>query len=217
MLLFLDSTDSREIADLADTGLIDGVTTNPSLVAKSGRDMREVLREICAAVGGPVSAEAVAADSDRLVAEGRVLREVAPNIVVKLPLTMDGLKACRVLRSEGAQTNVTLCFSAGQALLAAKAGATYVSPFIGRLDDAGQDGCALLRDIRSIYDRYGFATKILAASIRHVGHVRDAALAGADCATLPPAVFRAVYRNALTDQGLEAFLKDWASTGQSIL
>jgi transaldolase len=217
MLLFLDSTDSKEIADLADSGLVDGITTNPSLVAKSGRDMRDVLREICAAVGGPVSAEAVATDSARLIAEGRALREIAPNIVVKLPLTPEGLKACRTLVSEGTQTNVTLCFSAGQALLAAKAGATFVSPFIGRLDDAGQDGAALLRDIRAIYDQYGFATKILAASIRHVGHVRDAALAGAECATLPPAVFRALYKNVLTDQGLEAFLKDWKSTGQSIL
>ncbi|MGE0828395.1 MAG: fructose-6-phosphate aldolase [Hyphomonadaceae bacterium] len=217
MLLFLDSTDSKEIAALAETGLIDGVTTNPSLVAKSGRDMKDVLREICAAVSGPVSAEAVAADSAGLIAEGRVLREIAPNIVVKLPLTMEGLKACRVLTAEETQTNVTLCFTGVQALLAAKAGATFISPFIGRLDDAGQDGMALIREIRTIYDNYGFATNILAASIRHVGHVRDSAVAGADCATLPPATFRALYQNVLTDQGLEAFAKDWAKTGQSIL
>lgn len=217
MQIFLDSTDSKEIAALAETGLIDGVTTNPSLIAKSKRPMKEVLAEICAAVPGPISAEAVATDSAGLIAEGRVLREIAPNIVVKLPLTMEGLKACRALTEEGAQTNVTLCFSGPQALLAAKAGATFVSPFIGRLDDAGQDGCALIREIRAIYDNYGFATKILAASIRHVGHVRDSALAGADCATLPPATFRAMYQNVLTDAGLAAFLKDWASTGQKIV
>lgn len=217
VLLFLDSTDSAEIAALAETGLVDGVTTNPSLIAKSKRPMREVLKEICAAVAGPISAEAVASDSPTLIAEGRVLREIAPNIVVKLPLTIEGLKACRALTAEGVQTNVTLCFSAVQALMAAKAGATFISPFIGRLDDAGQDGMALIREIRAIYDNYGFATKVLAASIRHVGHVKDAALAGADCATIPPAIFRALYQNALTDAGLAAFNKDWAATGQSIL
>jgi len=217
VLLFLDSTDSAEIASLAETGLVDGVTTNPSLIAKSKRPMRDVLKEICAAVPGPISAEAVASDSAGLIAEGRALREIAPNIVVKLPLTMEGLKACRTLAAEGTDTNVTLCFSAGQALMAAKAGATFVSPFIGRLDDAGQDGMALIREIRAIYDNYGFKTKVLAASIRHVGHIKDSALAGSDCATLPPSVFRALYQNALTDAGLAAFMKDWAATGQSIL
>lgn len=217
MLLFLDSADSKEIAALAETGLVDGVTTNPSLVAKSGRKFTEALKEICAAIEGPVSAEATASDSATLIAEGRVLRAIAPNIVVKLPLTMEGLKACRVLAGEGAETNVTLCFSAAQALLAAKAGATYISPFLGRLDDAGENGVDLVAQIRAIYDNYAFPTQILAASIRNVEHVRDVALAGADCATLPSAIFRALYQHPLTDKGLDAFNKDWTATGQSIL
>ena len=217
MLLFLDSAVSEEIKTLAETGLIDGVTTNPSLVAKSGAAFKDALKAICAAIEGPVSAEAVASDSAGLIAEGRVLAALAANIVVKLPLTVEGLKACRVLAREGVATNVTLCFSPGQALLAAKAGASYVSPFIGRLDDAGQDGVDLIRQIRAIYDAHNFQTRILAASIRHVGHVRDSALAGADCATLPPGIFRALYQHPLTELGLAAFNKDWAATGQSIL
>ena len=217
MRIFIDSADKSELNALAQTGLVDGVTTNPSLVAKAGGDFFETLCEICAAVSGPVSAEVVAQDTETMLAEGRKLRAVAGNIVVKLPLTPDGLKACKVLVSEGHPTNVTLCFSAVQALLAAKAGATYISPFLGRLDDGGQDGMELIREIRAIYDNYGFETKILAASIRTPAHVRDAALSGADCATIPPAVFRALYRHNLTDSGLEAFLKDWRSTGQSIL
>jgi transaldolase len=217
MKIFIDSADSAELAALAQTGLVDGVTTNPSLVAKAGRNFFETLREICAAVSGPVSAEVVAQDCETMLAEGRKLRGVAGNIVVKLPLTVEGLKACKALTAEGHPTNVTLCFSAVQALLAAKAGATYISPFLGRLDDGGQDGMELIREIRAIYDTYGYATQVLAASIRSPAHVRDAALAGADCATIPPAVFKALYKHNLTDAGLEAFLKDWKSTGQSIL
>lgn len=217
MQIFIDSADKTELRSLAQTGLVDGVTTNPSLVAKAGGDFFETLRDICAAVSGPVSAEVVAQDTEAMLREGRKLRGVAANIVVKLPLTPDGLKACAALTAEGHPTNVTLCFSAVQALLAAKAGATYISPFLGRLDDGGQDGMELIREIRAIYDNYGFATKILAASIRSAAHVRDAALAGADCATIPPTVFKALYKHNLTDAGLEAFLKDWRSTGQSIL
>lgn len=217
MQIFIDSADKTELRSLAQTGLVDGVTTNPSLVAKVGGDFFETLRDICAAVSGPVSAEVVAQDTEAMLREGRKLRGVAANIVVKLPLTPDGLKACAALTAEGHPTNVTLCFSAVQALLAAKAGATYISPFLGRLDDGGQDGMELIREIRAIYDNYGFATKILAASIRSAAHVRDAALAGADCATIPPTVFKALYKHNLTDAGLEAFLKDWRSTGQSIL
>ncbi len=217
MKIFIDSADSAELASLAKTGLVDGVTTNPSLVAKAGRNFFETLRDICAAVPGPVSAEVVAQDCETMLAEGRKLRGVAGNIVVKLPLTPEGLRACKALTAEGHPTNVTLCFSAVQALLAAKAGATYISPFLGRLDDGGQDGMELIREIRAIYDNYGYATQVLAASIRSAAHVRDAALAGADCATIPPAVFKALYKHNLTDAGLEAFLKDWKSTGQSIL
>jgi transaldolase len=217
MRIFIDSADKIELKALAQTGLVDGVTTNPSLVAKAGGDFFDTLREICTAVSGPVSAEVVAQDTETMLAEGRKLRGVAPNVVVKLPLTPDGLRACKTLVSEGHPTNVTLCFSAVQALLAAKAGATYISPFLGRLDDGGQDGMELIREIRAIYDNYGFETKILAASIRTPAHVRDAALSGADCATIPPAVFKALYKHNLTDAGLEAFLKDWQSTGQTIL
>lgn len=217
MQIFIDSADAKELAVLAQTGLVDGVTTNPSLVAKAGGDFFETLAQICAAVPGPVSAEVVAQDADTMLAEGRKLRTVADNIVVKLPLTADGLKACKILEDEGHPTNVTLCFSAVQALLAAKAGATFISPFLGRLDDNGADGVGLIREIRAIYDNYGFQTNILAASIRTAAHVRDVALAGADCATIPPAVFKSLYKHILTDIGLEAFLKDWKATGQSIL
>lgn len=217
MNIFIDSADVAELAELAVTGLVDGVTTNPSLIAKAGKPIFPTLKAICDIVPGPVSAEAVATDAAGLVAEGRKLMEIAPNIVVKLPLTMEGLKACRTLVADGAQTNVTLCFSAVQALLAAKAGATYISPFLGRLDDGGQDGMELIREIRAVYDNYGFDTEILAASVRTPAHVRDAALVGADCATIPPAVFRALYRHALTDLGLDAFMKDWKASGQSIL
>ncbi|MFZ4604247.1 MAG: fructose-6-phosphate aldolase [Caulobacterales bacterium] len=216
MLLFLDTADINELKALADTGLIDGVTTNPSLVAKEGKPFRAVLKEICTLIDGPVSAEAVALDAAGMVREGKVLRSVADNVVVKLPLTPEGLKACVALSDEGVEVNVTLCFSAVQALLAAKAGAAFISPFVGRLDDGGHDGMELVREIRAIYDQYGFETKILAASLRTPAHVREAALAGADCATLPPAVFRALYKHPLTDLGLEAFMKDWKASGLSV-
>ncbi|MBC7770005.1 MAG: fructose-6-phosphate aldolase [Phycisphaerales bacterium] len=217
MQIFIDSADAAELKALAETGLVDGVTTNPSLIAKAGRDFFETLREICAAVPGPVSAEVVAQDYETMIAEGHKLRTVAENIVVKVPLTRDGLRACKTLEEEGHPCNVTLCFSAVQALLAAKAGATFISPFLGRLDDGGQDGMGLIREIRMIYDNYDYQTQILAASIRSGAHVRDAAIAGADCATIPPAVFKALYKHNLTDSGLEAFLKDWKATGQKIL
>jgi transaldolase len=217
MQIFIDSADAKELSVLAQTGLVDGVTTNPSLVAKSGADFFETLKAICAAVPGPVSAEVVAQDCETMLAEGRKLRGLAKNIVVKVPLTPDGLRACKTLEDEGHPVNVTLCFSAVQALLAAKAGATFISPFLGRLDDNGQDGMGLIREIRANYDNYDFPTQILAASIRSAGHVRDAAIAGADCATIPPAVFKSLYKHVLTDMGLEAFLKDWRATGQSIL
>ncbi|MBL8544233.1 MAG: fructose-6-phosphate aldolase [Hyphomonadaceae bacterium] len=217
MQIFIDSAEVKELKALAETGLVDGVTTNPSLVAKAGGDFFESLRTICGAVKGPVSAEVVAQDYPTMLLEGRKLRQLADNIVVKVPMTPDGLKACKTLEEEGHPCNVTLCFSAVQALLAAKAGATFISPFLGRIDDGGQDGMGLIREIRAIFDNYDFQTQILAASIRTVGHVRDAALAGADCATIPPAVFRALYKHNLTDAGLEAFLKDWRGTGQSIL
>lgn len=217
MQIFIDSADVKELRALAATGLVDGVTTNPSLVAKAGGDFFDTLAQICAAIPGPVSAEVVAQDADTMIAEGHKLRAVAANIVVKVPLTVEGLKACKALEDNGHPCNVTLCFSSVQALLAAKAGASYISPFLGRLDDNGQDGMQLIREIRTIYDNYGFATNVLAASIRTAAHARDAALAGADCATVPPAVFKSLYRHVLTDAGLEAFLKDWKATGQSIL
>lgn len=217
MKLFLDSADVAEIRELAATGFVDGITTNPSLAAKTGRPFFEALKEICALVAGPISAEVTALEAAAMIDEGKKLVRVASNITVKVPLTWDGLKACRALTGEGHKVNVTLCFSAAQALLAAKAGATFVSPFIGRLDDAGQDGMALIREIRHIYDSYGFFTEILAASIRHATHVRDAALAGANVATMPPAIFRALVQHPLTDKGLKAFLEDWKRTGQSIL
>ncbi|MFN3857092.1 MAG: fructose-6-phosphate aldolase [Caulobacter sp.] len=217
MQLFLDTTDTAVLADLVKTGLVDGVTTNPTLIAKSGRPMAEVIAEICGLVEGPVSAEAVATDAPTMIAEGRKLADIAGNVVVKLPLTREGLIATAQFAADGIATNVTLCFSAAQAMLAAKAGATYISPFVGRLDDHGADGCALIADIRTIYDNYGFDTEILAASVRTPEHVKRCAEFGADCATLPPAVFQALFKHPLTDKGLEAFLADWASTGQSIL
>jgi transaldolase len=217
MNLFLDTADTAVLRTLAATGLVDGVTTNPTLIAKAARPMREVIAEICGLVEGPVSAEVAAIDVEGMLAEGRALAGIAPNVVVKLPLTKDGLIATRVLSEEGVQTNVTLCFSANQALLAAKAGATYVSPFVGRLDDAGEDGIQLIHDIRAVYDNYAFDTELLAASMRTPEHVQAAAIAGADCATLPPAVFEALFKHPLTEQGLELFKADWARTGQSIL
>ena len=217
MQLFLDTTDVAVLKDLAATGLVDGVTTNPTLIAKSGRPMLQVIAEICAAIEGPVSAEVAAMDTAGMLDEGRKLASIAPNVVVKVPLTRDGLIATREFAHEGIATNVTLCFSAAQALLAAKAGATYVSPFVGRLDDQGADGIELLAEIRAVYDTYGYETEILAASIRTSAHVKAAALAGADCSTIPPAVFRDLVKHPLTDKGLEQFLSDWKGTGQSIL
>ncbi len=218
MKFFIDSADIDEIRELADSGLVDGVTTNPSLVAKSGRAFKDVIAEICSTVEGPVSAEVTALEADAMVEEGRALAEIANNVAVKVPLTWDGLKACRTLSQGGTMVNVTLCFSANQALLAAKAGATFISPFIGRLDDIGEDGMELIRDIRVIYDNYdALGTEILAASIRSDDHVRRSAMAGADVATVPPKVLRNLANHALTDKGLDAFLADWAKTGQSIL
>ncbi len=216
MQFFVDTADIGEIADLAATGMVDGVTTNPSLILKSGRDIIEVTREICALVPGPVSAEVAATEYEAMLAEGRTLAAIAPNIAIKLPLTWDGLKACRVFADEGRMVNVTLCFSATQALLAAKAGAAFISPFIGRLDDIGLDGMELIADIRQIYDNYGFKTKILAASIRSMNHIRDAAKIGADVATMPPSVLRGLATHPLTEKGLAQFLADWAKTGQTI-
>ena len=217
MKFFVDSADVAAIAELADLGMVDGVTTNPSLILKSGRDILEVTREICSIVAGPVSAEVVALTAPEMIAEGRKLAAIAPNIAVKVPLTWDGLKTCKVLSGEGFMVNVTLCFSANQALLAAKAGATFISPFIGRLDDINLDGLDLIGDIRTIYDNYDFKTQILAASIRTPNHVKDCALIGADVITAPPAVIKALATHILTDKGLEQFLKDWAKTGQKIL
>ena len=217
MKFFVDSADVDAIAELNDIGMVDGVTTNPSLILKSGRDITEVTREICGMVDGPVSAEVVALEAGAMIAEGRKLAGIAENICIKLPLTLAGLKACKALTGEGYKTNVTLCFSANQALLAAKAGATYISPFIGRLDDLNIDGMDLIGDIRTIYDNYDFETQILAASIRSANHMKEAALLGADVATAPPAVIKAMANHVLTDKGLETFLSDWAKTGQKIL
>ncbi len=217
MKFFADTADVDEIKALLPTGLIDGVTTNPSLVMKSGRDFREVVSEICDIVDGPVSAEVTAVEAEGMVAEGQSLADIADNVVVKLPLTIEGLKACNALAEEDIMTNVTLCFSANQALIAAKAGATFISPFIGRLDDIGVDGMELIREIRMIYDNYDFDTQILAASIRSPNHVKLSALAGADVATAPPSVISGLANHPLTDKGLEAFLADWAKTGQQIL
>jgi transaldolase len=217
MQFFADTADIDDIRDLATTGLLDGVTTNPSLVAKSGRDFFDVLKDICAVVDGPVSAEVTATDHETMVAQGRKLAAMANNIAVKVPLTWDGLKACKALRADGTMVNVTLCFSSAQALLAAKAGATFISPFVGRLDDIGQDGMDLIQDIRTIYDNYpALETKILVASIRHPTHVLQSALIGADVCTVPPDVLRKLAQHPLTDKGLAAFLADWQATGQDI-
>ena len=217
MKFFVDTAEIDAIAELNDLGMVDGVTTNPSLILKSGRDILEVTKEICDLVDGPVSAEVVATKADDMIAEGRKLAEIAENITVKLPLTWDGLKACKVLSGEGKMVNVTLCFSANQALIAAKAGATFISPFIGRLDDINIDGMDLIADIHTIYDNYGFETQILAASIRTVNHVLESARIGADVMTAPPEVIKKLAMHPLTDKGLETFLADWAKTGQKIL
>jgi len=216
MKFFVDTADTTDIAEMAATGLLDGVTTNPSLIHKAGRDMIEVTREICALVDGPVSAEVVALDHATMMKEAEVLRKIADNVAIKVPLTLDGLKTCKALTDDGTMVNVTLCFSANQALLAAKAGATFVSPFVGRHDDNGLDGMRLIEDIRLIYDNYHFQTEILVASIRHPVHVLEAAKIGADVATMPPSVIRGLFKHVLTDKGIEGFLADWAKTGQSI-
>lgn len=218
MKFFVDTADVDEIADLAATGLLDGVTTNPSLIAKSGRNFFEVIKEICSIVPGPVSAEVAATDHETMLAEGRKLAEIAQNVCVKVPLTIDGLKTCKALSDKGTKVNVTLCFSPAQALLAAKSGATFISPFVGRLDDIGQDGMELISDIVQIYGNYdAIQTEVLVASIRTVPHLVESARLGADVATLPPEVIRKLFNHPLTDSGLTAFLKDWKATGQSIL
>ncbi len=217
MRFFVDTADVDAIRELHDLGMVDGVTTNPSLILKSGRDILEVTKEICSFVEGPVSAEVVALKADAMIAEGRKLAEIAPNIAVKVPLTWDGLKACKVLSGEGKMVNVTLCFSVNQALLAAKAGATFISPFIGRLDDINLDGLELIGDIRQVYDNYGFDTNILAASVRTVNHASQCALIGSDVMTAPPSVIKAMASHVLTDKGIDQFMADWAKTGQKIL
>jgi transaldolase len=217
MKFFADTAEIAEIRELAETGLLDGVTTNPSLVHKSGRDFLDVVREIAGVVKGPVSAEVVALDYEGMMREAGVLRKIADNIAVKVPLTPDGLKACKALTSDGAMVNVTLCFSAAQALLAAKAGATFISPFVGRHDDVGFDGMALIADIRLIYDNYDFATQILVASVRHPIHVVEAARIGADVMTAPPKIIWQLFKHPLTDAGIASFLKDWEATGQKIV
>lgn len=218
MKFFVDTADVAEIRALAETGLLDGVTTNPSLIMKAGRPMADVIAEICDIVDGPVSAEVTATEVDAMLAEGRKLAKIAPNVTVKVPLTWDGLRACRTLTGEGTMVNVTLCFSAVQALLAAKAGATFVSPFIGRLDDIGLDGMQLIREIRTVFDNYPeLTTQLLAASLRTSNHVRDCALAGADVATIPPSTIHKLIDHPLTDKGLDQFLSDWKKTGQTIV
>lgn len=217
MKLFLDTANLDEIAALADTGLVDGVTTNPSIIAKSGRDMSQTIADICAMVDGPVSAEVTATDYETMLAEGRKLSAIAENVAVKVPLTPAGLRTCKTLADNGVMVNVTLCFSPAQAMLAAKAGAKFISPFVGRLDDLGRDGMGLIEDIVTIYANYDYATEVLVASVRGVQHVMDAALIGADVATVPPAVVHAMYKHPMTDSGLNAFLADWEKTGQSIL
>ena len=217
MKFFVDTADIKEIEELIPTGFVDGVTTNPSLIAKSGRNIIQTIEDICGIVSGPVSAEVTATDADTMIAEGRKLGEIAANITVKVPLTWDGLKACNVLTGEGKMVNVTLCFSANQALLAAKAGATFISPFIGRIDDLNLDGLDLIADIRTIYDNYGFDTQILAASIRTANHMSECAKIGADVATAPPGIIKAMANHMLTDKGLAAFLADIEKTGQKII
>jgi len=216
MKFFVDTADVKEIHELNDLGLLDGVTTNPSLILKSGGKIADVTKQICEIVKGPVSAEVTATVYADMMREAKVLAAIADNIAIKVPLTLDGLKACKAIRSEGRMVNVTLCFSANQALLAAKAGASFISPFIGRIDDTGIDGMELIAEIKQIYDNYGFPTEILAASIRTVNHVKQAALIGAHVATVPPATLKALVKHPLTDKGLEQFLADWAKTGQKI-
>jgi transaldolase len=216
MKFFVDTADTAEIKSLSASGLLDGVTTNPSLIAKSGRRILDVIAEICAIVPGPVSAEVAALEYDGMLAEARVLRAIAKNVTVKVPLTPDGLRACRFLSDDGAMVNVTLCFSAAQAILAAKAGATFVSPFVGRLDDIAEHGMSLIADIVQIYRNYAFKTEVLVASVRHPIHVIQSAKLGAHVVTLPPTVLRQLYNHPLTDKGLAAFLADWAKTGQNI-
>ena len=217
MKFFVDTANVDDIAELASTGLLDGVTTNPSLIAKSGRQFLDVVKEICALVDGPVSAEVIALDHPTMMKEAEVLRKIADNVCIKVPLTIDGLKTCKALTSEGTQVNVTLCFSANQALLAAKAGASFISPFVGRHDDNGFDGMALIGDIRLIYDNYMFDTEILVASVRHPIHVLESARIGADVMTAPPSVIKSLFNHVLTDKGIEGFMADWAKTGQTIL
>jgi len=217
MKFFVDTAEIKDIKELHEYGLLDGVTTNPSLIAKSGRDFKEVIAEICSIVPGPVSAEVASTEYAGMIAEGERLAKIATNVVVKVPLTLDGLKATKYFSEKGIKTNVTLCFSANQALLAAKVGATYISPFIGRLDDINMDGVELIENIRLIYDNYAYTTEILAASIRTPNHITQVALAGADVATIPPAVIKKLADHPLTASGLSQFVKDWASTGQSIL
>ncbi len=217
MKFFVDTADTKDIAELAATGLLDGVTTNPSLIAKSGRNFMEVTKEICGLVDGPVSAEVIALDHATMMKEAEILRKIADNVCIKVPLTIDGLKTCKALTSEGTMVNVTLCFSANQALLAAKAGASFISPFVGRHDDNGFDGMALIADIRLIYDNYDFGTEILVASVRHPVHVLESAKIGANVMTAPPAVITSLFNHVLTDKGIAGFLADWAKTGQTIL
>lgn len=216
MKFFLDTAEINEIQELAATGLVDGVTTNPTLIAKSGRDFKEVVKEICGIVSGPVSAEVVALDHATMLKEADTLLKLADNIAIKVPLTVDGLKTCKTLTDNGNMVNVTLCFSANQALLAARSGATFISPFVGRLDDNGVDGLDLISDIRTIYDNYGFETEILAASVRTTNHVKECALIGADVVTAPPKVIHDMFKHVLTDKGIEGFLADWKKTGQSV-
>ena len=216
MKFFADTAEIADIRELQDTGLLDGVTTNPSLVKKSGRDFIEVVKEIASICPGPVSAEVVALDYDGMMKEAETLRKIADNIAIKVPLTIEGLKTCKALTGEGTMVNVTLCFSANQALLAAKAGATFISPFVGRLDDIGQPGIELIADIRMIYDNYDFATQILGSSVRNPIHILDSAKLGADVMTAPPSVIRQMFKHPLTDSGIAAFLKDWEATGQKI-
>ena len=216
MRFFVDTADIAAIRELHELGMVDGVTTNPSLILKSGRNIAEVTKEICEMVPGPVSAEVVANDAEGMIREGRHLAQIAPNVTVKVPLTWDGLRACKALTDEGHMVNVTLCFTAAQAILAAKAGATFISPFIGRLDDLGLDGMELIADIRRIYDNYGYETNLLAASVRSVSHIIECARIGADVITAPPSVIKAMASHVLTDKGLDQFNADWAKTGQKI-
>jgi transaldolase len=216
MKFFADTAEVKEIQELADLGLLDGVTTNPSLIAKSGRQFKDVIAEICGIVEGPVSAEVVSLDYEGMMREAADLRKIAKNVTIKVPLTLDGLKACKALSSDGCMVNVTLCFSANQALLAAKAGATFISPFVGRLDDIHLDGTDLIAEIRQIYDNYAFDTEILAASVRTALHVKQVALIGADVATCPPSVIKALVKHPLTDKGIEQFMADWKKTGQTL-